>query len=161
MSFLTRTPVLWALFVLQILIGMGFGVFREAVGGTYLDFISSGTEARAVIDGMSASQKTVHFWVTVLLDTAYPLAYGGFLAGMALRFFGRFGKLAAAPALAVIVLDLTENMVQALGLTGTADVLAAKDWLTPLKFMLIWPAGLIALAALVIAILNMFRKKSA
>ncbi len=42
MSFLTRTPVLWALFVLQILIGMGFGVFREAVGGTYLDFISSG-----------------------------------------------------------------------------------------------------------------------
>ena len=44
MSFLTRTPVLWTLFVLQILIGMGFGVFREAVGGTYLDFISSGTE---------------------------------------------------------------------------------------------------------------------
>ncbi len=110
---------------------------------------------------MNASQKTAHFWVTVLLDTAYPLAYGGFLAGMALRFFGRFGKLAAAPALAVIVLDLTENMVQALGLTGTADVLAAKDWLTPLKFMLIWPAGLIALVALAIAILNMFRKKSA
>lgn len=159
--FLTRTPVLWTLFVAQFVIVFGFGFFRDAVGGQFLDFITSGRDARTALEAMSPAQRTTHFWVTVLLDTAYPLAYGGFMAGMALRFFGRFGKIAAAPAFAVIVLDLTENMVQALALSGTADVLAAKDWLTPLKFALVWPAAIIALIALAIAIMNMFRKKTA
>ncbi len=160
-DFLKRTPVIWTLFVLMIIIGFGFGVFNAAVGGRYLDTITTGTGARALLDSLTEAQRSAHFWVTALLDTAYPLAYGGFMAGMALRFFGRFGKIAAFPAFATIIVDLTENTVQALALSGVADVLAAKDWLTPLKFLLFLIAAAITLIALVIAIVNMIRKKSA
>ncbi|MGB2176941.1 MAG: hypothetical protein ACPH9E_03300, partial [Hyphomonas sp.] len=117
-DFLKRTSVIWTLFVLMIVIGAGFGVFNKAVGGTFLDMTASAVQAREILAGMTAEQRDVHFWVTVLLDTAYPLAYGGFLAGMALRFFGSYGKAAAVPAFATIIVDLTENMVQALALKG-------------------------------------------
>jgi hypothetical protein len=160
-DFLKRTPVIWTLFVLMIVIGAGFGVFNKAVGGTFLDMTASAVQAREILAGMTAEQRDVHFWVTVLLDTAYPLAYGGFLAGMALRFFGSYGKAAAVPAFATIIVDLTENMVQALALKGSADVLDAKEWLTPLKFGLFFLAAAIALVALIIAIVNLFRRKQA
>ena len=160
-DFLKRTPVIWTLFVLMIVIGAGFGVFNKAVGGTFLDVTASAEQAREIVAGMTAEQRDVHFWVTVLLDTAYPLAYGGFLAGMALRFFGSYGKAAAVPAFATIIVDLTENMVQALALKGSADVLDAKEWLTPLKFGLFFLAAAIALVALIIAIVNLFRRKQA
>ena len=160
-QFLKRTPVIWTLFVLMIVIGAGFGVFNKAVGGTFLDMTASAVQAREILAGMTAEQRDVHFWVTVLLDTAYPLAYGGFLAGMALRFFGSYGKAAAVPAFATIIVDLTENMVQALALKGSADVLDAKEWLTPLKFGLFFLAAAIALVALIIAIVNLFRRKQA
>ncbi|KCZ91091.1 MULTISPECIES: hypothetical protein [Hyphomonas] len=160
-DFLKRTPVIWTLFVLMIVIGAGFGVFSKAVGGTFLDMTASAVQAREILAGMTAEQRDVHFWVTVLLDTAYPLAYGGFLAGMALRFFGSFGKAAAVPAFATIIVDLTENTVQALALKGSADVLDAKEWLTPLKFGLFFLAAAIALVALIIAIVNLFRRKQA
>ena len=161
MTFLTRTPVLWTLFVLQFVIFFGFRYFQQAVGGTFLDFLSSAQQCRELIAGMTDTQRETHFLVTVLLDTAYPLAYGGFLAGMAMRFFGSYGKAAALPAFATIIVDLTENTVQALALSGTADVLDAKEWLTPLKFGLFFLAAAIALVALGIAIVNMFRKRAA
>jgi hypothetical protein len=145
----------------MIVIGAGFGVFSKAVGGTFLDMTASAVQAREILAGMTAEQRDVHFWVTVLLDTAYPLAYGGFLAGMALRFFGSFGKAAAVPAFATIIVDLTENTVQALALKGSVDVLDAKEWLTPLKFGLFFLAAAIALVALIIAIVNLFRRKQA
>lgn len=160
-AFLKRTPVIWALFVAQLLIGLGFGLFSGAVGGTLLDTITQGDQARSLVASLTEAQRFAHFWVTVLLDTAYPLAYGGFFAAMALRFFGKFGRLAALPALATIIVDLTENTVQALALSGAADVLDAKDWLTPLKFGLFFFAAAIALVALVIAVVNLFRKRQA
>jgi ABC-type molybdate transport system permease subunit len=160
-DFLKRTPVIWTLFFLMIVIGFGFGVFDTAVGGTYLDMSASSVQARETVAAMTGAQRNAHFWVTVLLDTAYPLAYGGFLAGMALRFFGSYGKAAAVPAFATIIVDLTENTVQALALTGAADVLDAKEWLTPLKFGLFFLAAAIALVALIIAIVNLFRRKQA
>ena len=160
-NFLTRTPVIWALFILSILISFGFVIFNPAVGGRYLDMVTTGAGSRALLDSMTEAQRSAHFWVTVLLDTAYPLAYGGCLAALALRFFGKFGKLAALPAFATIIVDLTENTIQALALTGAADALDAKGWLTPLKFGLFWLAALIGLIAVVIAVINLFRKKAA
>ena len=160
-AFLKRTPVIWALFVAAILITLGFGLLAPAVGGQYLDSILTGAGAQEHLSAMTGPQRSAHFWITVLLDTAYPLAYGGFFAAMALRFFGRFGKFAALPAFATIIVDLTENTVQALALSGAANVLDAKSWLTPLKFDLFYVSGIIALIGLVIAIINMFRKKSA
>lgn len=160
-AFLKRTPVIWGLFIAQLLIFPGFALFSDAVGGRYLDTVASGEASRALIAGLTEAHRNAHFWVTVLLDTVYPLAYGGFFAAMALRFFGRFGRLAALPALATIIIDLTENTVQALALSGAADALDAKSWLTPLKFGMFFLAAAIALIALVIAIAHIFRKRKA
>jgi hypothetical protein len=160
-AFLTRTPVIWALFVVQLLFGVSFGVFNGAVGGDLLDTIARGEHARSLIASLTVAERSAHFWVTVLLDTAYPLTYGGFFAAMALRFFGKFGRLAALPALATVIVDLTENTVQALALSGAADVLDAKNWLTPLKFGLFFLAAAIALVALFIAAVDIFRKRRA
>lgn len=160
-AFLKRTPVIWGLFIAQLLIFPGFALFSDAVGGRYLDTVASGEASRALIAGLTEAHRNAHFWVTVLLDTFYPLAYGGFFAAMALRFFGRFGRLAALPALATIIIDLTENTVQALALSGAADALDAKSWLTPLKFGMFFLAAAFALIALVIAIAHIFRKRKA
>ena len=156
-TLLKRTPVIWGLFVAAILIWLGFSIFAEAVGGTFLDTIANGERSRTLIAGLSEAQRSAHFRVTVFLDTAFPIAYGG----MALRFFGKYGRIAALPALATAIVDLTENTVQALALSGAADALDAKAWLTPLKFDLFYLAAGIALVALVIAIMNIFRKRQA
>ena len=71
------------------------------------------------------------------------------------------GKIAALPAFAASIVDLTENTVQALALSGAADVLDAKDWLTPLKFGLFAAAGLIALLGVIIGIVHLFTNKTA
>ena len=160
-NFLRRTPVIWTLFVLMIVTGIGFGFFRSDVGGVYLDTSSSMVQSREIIAGMSAEQRDTHFWVTVTLDTAFPLAYGGFFAAMALRYFSGLGGAAAMPALATIIVDLTENTVQALALHGTVDVLDTKEWLTPLKFGLFFLAAAIALVALIMAFVALFRRKQA
>ncbi|MEZ5997660.1 MAG: hypothetical protein R3B98_03080 [Hyphomonas sp.] len=161
MTFLTRTPTLIALFILQGLIFLGFGPFVEGVGGTFLDTLMTGDESRQAIAAMTSDQRWTHFWVTALLDSIYPIAYGAFFVGMALRFFGRFGKLAALPAFAASIVDLTENTVQALALSGAADVLDAKNWLTPLKFGLFGVAGLIAVIGFIIGVVHMFTNQKA
>lgn len=160
-SFLKQTPVIWGLFIAMILTGAGFGAFNEAVGGTYLDMIATGDQSRTLIAGLSEAQRSAHFRVTIFLDTAFPIAYGGFFAGMALRFFAQYGPIAALPALATAIVDLTENTVQALALSGAADALDAKAWLTPLKFGLLYLAAGIALIALVIGVVNIFRNRQA
>ena len=161
MRFLARTPVIWISFVAMLLIGAGFGLCRPVVGGAFLDMTSDPDAARNIIAAMTGAQRTAHAWVTVLLDTAYPLAYGGFLGGLALRFFGRFGPYAALPALGVVIVDLTENLVQVLALADWADALDAKAWLTPLKFGLFFLAAGIAILALGIGLVNLIRKRAA
>jgi hypothetical protein len=160
-SFLARIPVIWTSFILMLVIGAAFGMCRPVVGGAFLDMTSDPEASRAIIAAMTGAQRTAHAWVTVLLDTAYPLAYGGFLGGLALRFFGKFGKHAAIPALGVVVVDLTENLVQVLALAGWVDALDAKAWLTPLKFGLFFLAAGIAVIALVIGLVNLVRKRRA
>ena len=161
MRFLARTPVIWISFVAMLVIGAGFGLCRPVVGGAFLDMTSDPDAARNIIAAMTGAQRTAHAWVTVLLDTAYPLAYGGFLGGLALRFFGRFGPYAALPALGVVIVDLTENLVQVLALADWADALDAKAWLTPLKFGLFFLAAGIAILALGIGLVNLIRKRAA
>ena len=158
-AFLKRTPVLWTLFVAQLVIGALFGVFAEAAGGTLLDTIRDPQAARDLIAGLTPAQRQAHLWITAGLDTLYPLAYGGFFAGMALRFFGESGKWLSLPAFAVILVDLAENTTQALALTGIADGLGAKAILTPAKFGLFMLAAVIALVALIIAIIRLVRSR--
>ena len=161
MNLITRTPVLWALFGLTILVTAGFVLLAPMVGGQFLDSVAAPAEAQALLAGMTPSERTAHFWITVLLDTAYPFAYGLFFAGMAWRFFGKWGPIAAIPSFAVMIVDLTENTLQALSLSGAANVLDPKGWITPLKFNLFYLAALIALVALGIALFRMVRKPKA
>lgn len=159
MQFLTRAPVLWALFALMILAAAGFQIFGPAVGGAYLDLVSEPGEVRALFASLTPEQKTAHFWVTVIIDTVFPLSFGLLFAGMALRFFGKWGKLASVPAFAVLIFDLTENTVQALALSGVADALDTKAWLTPVKFGLFWLAAGIAILAALIGVYRLVTRR--
>lgn len=161
MSFITRTPVLWTLFALTIALTLGFGVLAPSVGGQFLDMASQPDQTRALFEAMTPSERNAHFWITVLMDTAYPLSFGLFFAGMAWRFFGKWGPLAAIPGFAVLIVDLTENTLQALTLSGAAYVLEPKAWISPLKMNLFYLAALIALVALGIAIFRLVTKKKA
>ena len=161
MSFITRTPILWTLFVLTVVIFVVFGVLAPMVGGQFLDMVSEPEGTRALFDAMTSSERTVHFWITVLLDTAFPLSFGLFFAGMAWRFFGKLGPYAAIPGFVVLIVDLTENTLQAITLSGAAYVLEPKEWVSPLKMNLFYLAALIALVAAGIALYRVIAKKKA
>lgn len=121
-------------FVLMVLCGMAFGVYTDAVGGTLLDETWNQEDALRVLAGMSSEQKDTHFWVTVLLDSAYPLFYGAFFIGAVARLAGNHRSWAIWPNAIGVDSDFAENIVQALVLSESADVLFLKDFLTPLKF---------------------------
>ena len=157
-QWLTKGWVLWTLFILQILIGASFGLIMGHWDFQLIDSISDPAKASAVIAGLTDMQRTVHIWTTATLDVAYPLAYGGLFAGLALRFLGKAGKWLSLPAFAAIPADVSEGVVQVLALTGTEGVIGAKAILTPLKFGLFMVAALIALLAVIVAIINIFRK---
>ena len=153
-GWLTRVPVILGLLIAMVFIGMRFAPLQQTIDGPLLDMIMTGQAAKARLAEMTDAQRTAHFWGTLINDTLYPIAYGGFLAGLAGRLApGRWCALAMVPAFVTVLLDICENTVQMLALTGTADLLAAKTVLTPLKFgffliSAVLAAGL-ALAALV------------
>ncbi|MCR9279476.1 MAG: hypothetical protein NXH85_16080 [Pseudomonadaceae bacterium] len=144
---LSQTRAIVISFIATLLIGFGFGVFGDQVGGVLLDEIMSADAARALIAGMSEAQRDAHFWVTVGLDSAYPIAYGAFLVGLLARLGQNLRRLCVAPAMATVVVDYLENTVQALALVGNDAWLIAKDVLTPLKV-----SGLLICLALAIGL---------
>ncbi|MEQ9316953.1 MAG: hypothetical protein RLN72_13945, partial [Henriciella sp.] len=85
LNLLSRWQVILLCFVAMVLIGMSFAPVQDAIDGKLLDMIFSGEAAQARLAELSAEQREAHFWATVLNDTAYPLAYGGFFAGLAAR----------------------------------------------------------------------------
>lgn len=131
---LSQTKAIILSFTATIFIGFGFGVFGEQAGGVLLDELMSADAARAVIAGMTEAQRSVHFWMTVLLDTAYPIAYGAFAIGLLARLGQNWRRWTIAPAVAAVIADFLENTVQALALVGSDAFLMAKDVLTPIKF---------------------------
>jgi hypothetical protein len=143
-QFLSRPPVLIILFVLTLAIMISFEAVRAAAGDPLLDMLMTGSEAQTRLAAMSAEAKQAHFWGTVLNDTAYPLAYGSLFAGLAFRF-GAPKLIYGLPSFAGAFIDLCENTIQALALSGTIDLLAAKTVLTPLKFALVAAAAGLAL----------------
>lgn len=143
-QFLGRTWVLFALLIATLAIMAAFRPVQAIIDGPMLDFIFTGEAAAARLAELDEAQRRAHFWATVLSDTAYPIAYGGLLIGLVMRF-GRGMYWLAIPALATILLDLAENTVQALALSDTVNLLVAKTILTPLKFGLFAVAALIAI----------------
>jgi hypothetical protein len=144
---ITTTSALWLLFIATLSITAGFPAISNVWGVIFIDGISSPDEVRIVIAQMTAEQKIVHAWATATLDVAYPLAYGLFFAGTALRFFTKYGLYLAALPLIAIPVDLIEGVVQILALTNTADFVGAKAILTQVKFILFIAGFLISVVA--------------
>lgn len=142
---LTATPVLWALFVLSLVLMFMFQAVSSAWDLRFVDAISSPPLVREVIAGFSDEQRTVHAWATATIDVAFPLAYGLFFAGSALCFFPGL-RFLALPGLAVIPVDVLEGVVQVLALLDIADFIDTKAILTPLKMALFYAGALIAIA---------------
>ena len=144
----------------MVVIGMSFGPVQDVIDGPLLDMLLTGDAAKTRLAEMSAVQKTAHFWGTVINDTAYPLAYGAFFAGVAGRFAPeRFRLWAMLPAALTILIDLAENTVQALALTGQADLLALKSVLSPLKFGFFALSAVLALALSLVALVRWIRRR--
>lgn len=148
-SWLASPRFLWLAFAATLMLSVAFPWLSGMWDLTLLDSISSPAEARELLAGMTATQKAAHAWITATADVAYPLAYASFFAGSALCFFPNWGARIAAIELSSIPVDLLEGLVQVLALTGTADALSSKAFLTPLKMVLFIGGMLFTLAAYV------------
>ncbi len=155
-AFLTRRSVLWGSFIIFMLLNLGFFFWMPHVGGVILDE-SWGEGLQRIYDSMTPDQRRSHGWMTLILDMPYPLAYGVWYAGLALKAFPKLGWWIALPALLTIPIDLTENTTQVLALLGEMDILALKNIVTPLKLLFFISASLIALASLVLLIMRRVR----
>jgi len=127
----------------MLVTGVGFGVVQDMAGGDLLDMDLTASGAQTTLAGMTAAEHDAHLWITLILDTLYPLSYGALLAGLAWRFGGTARTWLVVPAITGMIADFAENAVQVAALAGAPGGLVLKSVLTPLKF------GAIALAALI------------
>lgn len=161
-AWLRRWPVLLAFFVAMVLTGLSFSPVQQAIDGQLLDMIWSGDAAKARLAELSSDQRTAHLFGTLINDTLYPLAYAGFFAGLAARFAPpRWQALTLVPAFTAAIVDLCENTVQALALSGTASMLDAKTVLTPLKFGLVAVAILLSILLAGLSLVRFLLRRSA
>ena len=160
MQYLTGTRTLWALVLIQVLIWVGFVSVMRIYDFVLIDEMWEPDTIRDYIGGLSPEQKQAHIWTTATLDVLYPLTYGCFFAGMALKFFGPSGKWLALPGILAIPVDLTEGVIQVLALSGQEDVIVHKAWVTPWKLGLFGAAALITLVAVVVALRRKFQRTS-
>tara|TARA_R110002074_G_C12243227_1_gene639484 strand:+ start:179 stop:682 length:504 start_codon:yes stop_codon:yes gene_type:complete len=149
LGLLRRPAVIILSFLVAIALVFGFQAWTPLVGGEILDRVASVEATTALLSSMTEAQKDSHFWMTLLLDYAFPVAYGAFFAGLALRFPGRFGVALAIPAFLVFGFDVAENTVQLIALTGEHGLLFLKALLTPAKFFTFNVAAVIALMSLI------------
>lgn len=128
---------------------IAFGIWIQTYNlPTILDEISDPDQIRKTVAAMTPEQKSAHWWMTLLLDYAYPLAYGAFFAGIALRYFGLAGIWLAIPAFVLIPADMIENTIQLFILSGDESLIALKTIVTPIKLVAFITAATIALFGL-------------
>lgn len=144
---LAKTPVIVLSGIAMLFVGFGFGVLGPMVGGVLLDELPTAAAAATRIAELTPEQRDMHFWTTVLLDSAYPLAYGAFAIGLLARLGREWRHWTVIPAAVAVVADFLENTVQAMALAGNDTLLFAKDVLTPAKF-----GGLLIALALIIGL---------
>jgi hypothetical protein len=155
LDFLSQNKILLLCFVAMLMIGYGFSFTEPLIGGELLDMQMNAADAHTRLAELSSYQRKMHLLTTLILDSLYPLAYGGFLAGIAGRFARSRQRLWAAPAMFTVFIDFCENGVQSLALMGHDNMLGLKDILTPLKF---GGFALAALIAIVLSIAAAYRK---
>lgn len=147
-------------FFAMIIIGASFGYFQRFVGGDMLDLVISGQDAHTRLSEMDDAQKQAHTWITLILDSLYPIAYGSFFAGATIWLAGKSKIWMATPALVTVIADFCENTVQLLALNGFDNLIVAKSVLTPIKFSAFFVMGLFFLFYLLTAIAHKIKNNS-
>lgn len=127
---------------------IAFGMWIQRYDLHIIDEISNVEQIRKVVAAMTPEQMSAHWWMTLTLDYFYPLAYGAFFAGVALRYFGKAGIWLALPALICVPADVIENTVQLFILSGDDSLIGVKAVMTPIKLVTFIIAALIALVGL-------------
>ncbi|MCY4007080.1 MAG: hypothetical protein OXE84_09735 [Rhodobacteraceae bacterium] len=129
---------------------LAFRWVHAGVGdGPLLDTLLNGSTTRSRLAEMSAQEINRHLIGTLTIDMLYPAAYGTLLAGLLFRLGGTWQTPLAILPLVGALLDVMENVVQAIALAGGPDLLDAKIILTGPKFaFFVLSAGLIAILAL-------------
>lgn len=148
---LARTRAILLSLAASIALFLAFRWVHAGVGdGPLLDTLLNGSDSRLRLAEMSASQINRHLIGTLTIDMLYPAAYGALLAGLLFRLGGTWRMPLAVLPLIGAILDVMENIVQAMALAGGPDLLNAKIVLTGPKFAFgLLSAGLIAILALV------------
>jgi len=146
-EYIERTNTLWLLFGIIIASLIVFVAVTAYWDFMLIDEISSPTELRALLVEMSAEQRLVHAVLTSTLDVIFPLALGGFLAGIAFRCFENVGKYLAILPIAAIPVDIIEGVIQVLALIEIYDALQFKAVITPTKIILFSLGIIVAIIA--------------
>lgn len=139
---------------------IGFGVWIQQYDLQIIDEISDPDQIRTVVAAMTPEQMSAHWWMTLVLDYFYPLAYGAFFAGLALRYFGAAGVWVAIPSMIVVPADIIENTIQLFILSGDFSLIGVKAIATPIKLVSFIVAALIALGALLFALYRRLTSRS-
>ena len=152
---LTRRISLVSSLLAVVLCLLGFQWLKTQIGGLMLDELQ-GYDREDIQNQMllyGAAGRALHWRFTLLLDMVFPLAYGAFFGGLlVLAARGTFDRAILLPVLAVMVLDICENIQIALMLAQFPDLgdrqiaLASattmgKFW--AIRFFLWWLSGLV------------------
>lgn len=148
LNFIKDGRVIFAAFVIFMVIGAGFGVWSGRYDLIILDQISDAENVRSALAAMTPEQKSAHWWMTLVLDYVYPAAYGALFLGITLRFFGSAGKWLSIPAVVTVIVDVIENTIQLVLLSGDESLIWLKVLMTQVKFPAFLLAALIALIGL-------------
>ncbi|MCA9175132.1 MAG: hypothetical protein KDB14_11670 [Planctomycetales bacterium] len=124
----------WPVVAVLGALAFGFGIFVWALGGRQwlLDTSLTQQGASKTIGEMSPRQRNLHFWMTLTLDSLFPITYGLLLAQFAAKS-GCSGWWLALPAIAVAC-DYTENAAHLIALRKQDAVHAIKSLVSPAKF---------------------------
>ena len=151
-AWLTQTSTLWKLFAIFAGLSIIMLTWIIYFDLHIIDETADPAKVLAILDAQTPVQHQAHFWMTLIADIPYPFTYGLLFAGLALRNFGKYGKLLSIPAILSIPSDTIENISQLFILKGHTDWLAVKAIATPIKLVCFSTALLLAVLALIIAI---------
>lgn len=153
-TLLMQRNMLLASLLAVVLCSLVFQYLKARLGTMMLDEID-GYDRDTLVEHLllyGDSGRRLHFWVTLLADMAFPLAYGAFFGGVLARLArGTILPLSFLVIVPLMLLDWAENIqflfifaqFPALGDTqiGLASATtSAKFWC--IRFSLIWLAGL-------------------
>lgn len=154
-ALVTRRTSLLASFLLVVFCILGFQWLKTRLGGLMLDELQ-GYDRDNLNNQMllyGEAGRSLHLLFTLLLDMLFPFAYGAFFGGLlVLAARGVFDRAILLPVLAVMVLDVGENIQLATMLVQFPDLgerqialasatTMAKFW--AIRFFLLWLSGLV------------------